>query len=480
MEYHVNGDMDQAPNSDNSMFMPEATAGPAWKADLGDFLGVEILEGQLMTESRLYFYRKMNDRDPTYTIYSRLAHGPQGSDGELLCHRLEQEYRVGPLELNREAILRTSTNLDTGQVLFGQNNGYQMQRRIHRHYGNNGIAWNYYPMAQSAFIQDRRSRLMLLLEKAHGVSSQGNGQVEVMLHRRLWVNQQGALLEDLTLNDTSVVHPVLWLLLGPWTLTTGPRQRSGLALQRRPISLLRELSETAQNGPGSQQQVSVTLSPRLHLQTLSIPGWKYSWNHTEHLQNLQKGHHDEAKADVRCVLLRLHHLYEVGEGPALSEPVTLNLQVTCPTPCATPRSLNQAPTALREAKPSDKSSGSKSSSSRILPAALTWGEEAPGGGWMAALTVCLSDSNHEAQPSIKPESRCQPKERACDVLGKKLGKGPWEGVCRGIRAELKLEAPPEHPEEGRAWDGWCARAQPAGPEGQEALGSLRAEGRGER
>lgn len=47
-------------------------------------------------------------------IYSRLARSPQGSDGGLLCHRIEQEYRVGPLELNREAILRTSTKLNTG------------------------------------------------------------------------------------------------------------------------------------------------------------------------------------------------------------------------------------------------------------------------------------------------------------------------------------------------------------------------------
>ena len=56
MEYHVNGDMDQAPNSENYMFMPEATTEPSWKADLGDFLGMEILEGQLMTEIRLYLY----------------------------------------------------------------------------------------------------------------------------------------------------------------------------------------------------------------------------------------------------------------------------------------------------------------------------------------------------------------------------------------------------------------------------------------
>ena len=84
--------------------------------------------------------REVNDSEPTFTIYSRLARGSQGSDGELLCHHIEQEYRVGPLELNREAILRTSTDLNTGQVLHSDNNGYQMQRRPYRQNMWNTIA----------------------------------------------------------------------------------------------------------------------------------------------------------------------------------------------------------------------------------------------------------------------------------------------------------------------------------------------------
>lgn len=38
---------------------------------------------------------------------------------------------------------------------------------------------NYYPMVQTAFIQDTQSRLVVLSDQAHGVSSQGNGQIEV-------------------------------------------------------------------------------------------------------------------------------------------------------------------------------------------------------------------------------------------------------------------------------------------------------------
>lgn len=63
-----------------------------------------------------------------------------------------------------------------------------------------------------------------------------------MLHRRLMNNNPGNIAVDLTLNDTSVVHPVFWLLLGPRTLTSGLRQRSGLALQHRPVVMLREMN----------------------------------------------------------------------------------------------------------------------------------------------------------------------------------------------------------------------------------------------
>ena len=49
------------------------------------------------------------------------------------------------------------------------------------------------------------------------------------------------------------------------------------------------LSEIAPRGSGPWKQKAVTLPPGVHLQILSIPGWKYSSDHTEHLRTLQKG-----------------------------------------------------------------------------------------------------------------------------------------------------------------------------------------------
>lgn len=64
-----------------------------------------------------------------------------------------------------------------------------------------------------------------------------------MLHRRLWNNLDWDLNYNLTLNDTSVVHSELWLLLGSKPIATALRPRSGVALQHRPVVLFRELTD---------------------------------------------------------------------------------------------------------------------------------------------------------------------------------------------------------------------------------------------
>lgn len=83
--------------------------------------------------------RSITDQDYIYSIHTRLAHVHPSLGGELLCQRIEQQYRVGPLDLNREAILRTSSDLNSQQVLYSDNNGYQMQRRPYKAFKSNPI-----------------------------------------------------------------------------------------------------------------------------------------------------------------------------------------------------------------------------------------------------------------------------------------------------------------------------------------------------
>lgn len=124
-------------------------------------------------------------------------------------------------------------------------------------------------MVRAAYIEDELSRLVLVSDRAHGVSSQANGQLEVliffhdfflsnpstltmtesknvcvsllcdlrqvMLHRRLWNNLAWNLGYNLTLNDSSVVTPTLWMLLGSRSTTSKLWQREAVALQHRPV-----------------------------------------------------------------------------------------------------------------------------------------------------------------------------------------------------------------------------------------------------
>nr|XP_009684519.1 PREDICTED: epididymis-specific alpha-mannosidase isoform X1 [Struthio camelus australis] len=325
LEYHVNGDVKKGPISDNYLFAPNTSAVPVSKA-----VGLEVISGNLVTEIRQYFYSNVTAQEYVYVVYTRMYMVPDGYDGKLLCHRIEQEYSAGPLELNREAVLRTSTNLNTGQLLYTDSNGYQIQKRLFKAYVNNTVARNYYPMVQTAYIEDSSTRLMLLAERAHGVSSQGNGQVEVMLHRRLWNNLEWDLNYNLTLNDTSVVRPVFWLILGTKSVTNTLYRTSGLALEHRPVVMFGALSGDKPKLAGQLQlnsvHSSVTVPPNLHLQTLSIPGWKYSSNHTEQVHSVHMGKQKQGDADFSRVLLRIRHLYEVGEDPVLSQPVIVNLK----------------------------------------------------------------------------------------------------------------------------------------------------------
>ncbi|XP_025889947.1 epididymis-specific alpha-mannosidase [Nothoprocta perdicaria] len=326
LEYHVNGDVKKGPISDNYLFAPNASAVPVSKA-----VGLEVVFGSLVTEIRQYFYSNATALEYTYAMYTRMYRVPEGYDGKWLCRRLEQEYSAGPVELNREAVLRTSTNLSTGQLLYTDNNGYQIQKRPFKAYVNNTVARNYYPMVQTAYIEDDSTRLVLLADRAHGVSSQANGQVEVMLHRRLWNNLEWDLNYNLTLNDTSVVRPVFWLILGTKSTTKMLYRPSGLALGHRPVVMFgalaggkAELNRRLQQSP--VHRPPVTVPPNLHLQTLSIPGWKYSSNHSEQTRSVHTGKQKPADADFSRVLLRIMHLYEVGEDPVLSQPVVVNLK----------------------------------------------------------------------------------------------------------------------------------------------------------
>uniref|UniRef100_A0A7N6A054 Alpha-mannosidase n=1 Tax=Anabas testudineus TaxID=64144 RepID=A0A7N6A054_ANATE len=305
-EYHANGDVKVGPISDNYIFSANSSSVRAYKA-----VEMEIIPGKIVSEIRQYFYRWESDKDYAYSVTTRV---PECFGTKARCLRLEQTYSLGPLRLNTEVVLRTSSSLKNNRTLYTDDNGYQMMKRPYRKFTNNTLARNYFPMVRAAYIEDDVSRLVLVSDRAHGVSSQAHGQLEVMLHRRLWNNLPWNLGYNLTLNDSSIVMPTLWMTLSSISATSTRYQREAIELQHRPVVV-----------PIDQPSVSfpvhsVVLPPNLHLLSLSVPGWNYSANHDVHLS--RKGEHSEP--DYDRVLLRIMHLYEEGEDPELSKPVSIN------------------------------------------------------------------------------------------------------------------------------------------------------------
>ncbi|XP_019116863.2 epididymis-specific alpha-mannosidase isoform X2 [Larimichthys crocea] len=320
-EYHANGEVKTGPISDNYIFSANGSAVRAYKA-----VEMEIVPGKIVTEIRQYFYREESDQDYAYSITTRV---PECFGSRVRCHRLEQTYTLGPLLLNTEVVLRTKSSLNNNKTLYTDDNGYQMMKRTHRKFTNNTVARNYFPMVRAAYIQDDLTRLVLVSDRAHGVSSQSNGQLEVMLHRRLWNDLAWNLGYNLTLNDSSVVRPTLWMMLGSIGATSKLYQREAIELQHRPVVMPIDQPQRPwqEKKPRASSPVpSVVLPPNLHLLSLSIPGWNYSSSHDVHLNHVHSGTDLHSEPDYDRVLLRIMHLFEEGEDPELSKPVTVNLK----------------------------------------------------------------------------------------------------------------------------------------------------------
>ncbi|KAG7497375.1 epididymis-specific alpha-mannosidase [Solea senegalensis] len=320
-EYHANGDVKVGPISDNYIFSTNGSAVRAYQA-----VEMEIVPGKIVSEIRQYFYRDESDKDYAYSITTRV---PECFGTRPRCHRLEQTYSLGPLPLNTEVVLRTTTALNNNRTLFTDDNGYQMMKRPYRKFINNTLARNYFPMVRMAYIEDDLSRLVLVSDRAHGVSSQASGQLEVMLHRRLWNNLPWNLGYNLTLNDSSVVRPTLWMMLGSGNTTSKLYQREAVELQHRPVVMPIDQPQKPwqdKESRGGFPVQSVVLPPNLHLLSLSVPGWNYSSSHDIHLGHVHSGEDLHSEPDFDRVLLRIMHLFEEGGDPELSTPVTINLK----------------------------------------------------------------------------------------------------------------------------------------------------------
>ncbi|OQV16536.1 Lysosomal alpha-mannosidase [Hypsibius exemplaris] len=289
------------------IFRPNCTgAGPDCSRPLEGNGTYEIVKGPLVQEVRQYICAWVSQVIRLHAT----------------SKKVHFEWQVGPIPvgdgIGKEIVSRFSTNLKSGTEFFTDSNGRQniKRRRNFRPSFNlnltEPISSNFYPVVDRIFIQDETagSQLTILTDRAQAGSSLLEGQIELMVHRRLLVDDWLGVSEPLNepgLGEGLVVRGSHHLIFT--NIAKSPR-RHRLAshdLYWHPALLLLPVSSTTSQADlnritqSAYSGLSVDLPVNIHI--LSIEQWKGS-----------------------SLIVRLEHFFEKDEDPVLSQPAVVNLK----------------------------------------------------------------------------------------------------------------------------------------------------------
>ncbi|KAH7427757.1 hypothetical protein KP509_10G058600 [Ceratopteris richardii] len=129
---------------------------------------------------------------------------------------VEVEYFIGPIPIDdgigKDVIVRFSTSIDSNGVFFTDSNGRDFLKRVRDHRAdwdlevNEPVAGNYYPVNLGMYLNDDKTEFSVLVDRSVGGSSLANGQLELMLHRRL-IHDDGRGVGE-PLNETVCIESV--------------------------------------------------------------------------------------------------------------------------------------------------------------------------------------------------------------------------------------------------------------------------------
>ncbi|XP_043260159.1 lysosomal alpha-mannosidase isoform X2 [Colletes gigas] len=236
---------------------------------------------------------------------------------------IEYDWLIGPIpvkdDIGKEIVTKYSSNLDSNGEFSTDSNGREMlkRKRNYRPTWNleleEKVSGNYYPVATKISLKDEEKllKLSVLTDRTEGGTSMKDGEIELMLHRRLLKDDAfgvGEALNETAYGEGLVVRGSHYVLGGSTTnLDKFVMKEKSLALETslRPWILFTSLTpnSTIDNYSSAWKKsgLAKTIPPNVHI--LTLEPWKDG-----------------------TVLLRLEHIFEVGETENLSKPVEINIQ----------------------------------------------------------------------------------------------------------------------------------------------------------
>ncbi|XP_062010431.1 probable alpha-mannosidase At5g13980 isoform X2 [Rosa rugosa] len=239
---------------------------------------------------------------------------------------VEVEFIVGPIPtddgIGKEVVTQLDTAMATNKTFYTDSNGRDFIKRI-RDYRtdwdfkvNQPVAGNYYPINLGIYMQDNRTEFSVLVDRSLGGSSTVDGQIELMLHRRLLLDDSRGVAE--ALNETVCVSDECTGLrvLGKFyfridPLGDGAKWRRSFGQEIYSPLLLAFAEQDGDNWKNS------------HATTFSGIDSSYSLPDNVALITLQE-------LDDGKILIRLAHLYEVGEDKDFSVMANVELKKLFP------------------------------------------------------------------------------------------------------------------------------------------------------
>ncbi|XP_071733946.1 probable alpha-mannosidase At5g13980 isoform X2 [Rutidosis leptorrhynchoides] len=234
----------------------------------------------------------------------------------------EVEFTVGPIPVEdgvgKEIITQITTTMKSNKTFYSDSNGRDFIERIRDYRAdwklevNQPIAGNYYPINLGMYLKDDKSELSILVDRSVGGSSIVDGQLELMLHRRL-LNDDGKGVAE-ALNETVCVS----------------NDCRGLAVQGKYYIRIDPLGEGAKWRRSYGQEVYSPLllafteqdgNDETNFQVSKFSGMDPTYSLPDNVALLTLQELEDGK-----ILLRLAHLYETGEDKDLSVMTSVELK----------------------------------------------------------------------------------------------------------------------------------------------------------
>jgi lysosomal alpha-mannosidase len=239
---------------------------------------------------------------------------------------LEFNWQVGPIDIldgnGKEIIIKFATDLNTNSLFYTDSNGREIleRKRDYRPSWPNfnqtePIAGNYYPINSRIFIRDKSDdrQLTLVTDRTHGGSSVKDGELEIMLHRRLSNDDSLGLNEPLNEIGSDrlglIAKGKFYLFLNSTSKSARLHREMSHRVNTQPLLTFSQI----------KNQTDIEFIKQLnHIKILngSLPS-------NVHLLTLM---HDFKDQNTNTLIIRLEHFYELNEDQVLSEPVTFNLR----------------------------------------------------------------------------------------------------------------------------------------------------------